>query len=66
MPGTTVIPEDMRMHEPIVFESAPGKDVLPPGNTLKTSRLRNAMARRKLERMRDRKLLRKHVEELWK
>ena len=54
------------MHEPIVFESAPGKDVLPPGNTLKTSRLINAMARRKLERMRDRKLLRKHVEELWK
>ena len=54
------------MHEHIAFEPASVKDVLSSGNTPRTSRLRNAMARRKLERMRDRKLLRKHVEELGK
>ena len=54
------------MREPIAFESAPGKNRPPPVGALKTSRQRNAMARKKLERMRDRKLLRKHIEEVWK
>lgn len=38
-------------------------------NTARTTRqqfrLRNARARKNLERLRDRKLLRKHIEEVW-
>ena len=37
----------------------------PPRPGSRQDRLRNARARKKLERLRDRKRLRKHVEEIW-
>ena len=53
------------MHEHTGFEFTPVKGSRPAAGTVKPSRLRNAIARKKLERMRDRKLLRKHIEEVW-
>jgi hypothetical protein len=58
-------PEVPAMHEHTGFEFTPVKGSRPVAGTVKPSRLRNAIARKKLERMRDRKLLRKHIEEIW-
>jgi hypothetical protein len=54
------------MQTSIVFETPVNLITpYPPLTGMRQDRLRNARARKKLERMRDRKLLRNHVEEVW-
>jgi hypothetical protein len=54
------------MQTSIVFETPVNLTIpYPPLTGMRQDRLRNARARKRLERLRDRKLLRKHVEEVW-
>jgi hypothetical protein len=54
------------MQTSIVFETPVNlTSPYPPRLGMRQERLRNARARKKLERLRDRKLLRNHVEEVW-
>jgi hypothetical protein len=54
------------MQTSIVFETPVNlTSPYPPLPGLRQDRLRNARARKRLERLRDRKLLRNHVEEVW-
>ena len=53
------------MHEPIDSRLVPRSDLQPQVKPANRSRLRNALARRKLERRYDRHLLRKHIREVW-
>ena len=54
------------MQTSIVFDT-PANPTSPysPRATVRLDRLRNARARKRLERLSDRKLLMRHVEEVW-
>ncbi len=53
------------MHARIDFEAADNKADAMHGRKDSNARRRNALARKKLERRRDRELLRSHLEEVW-
>lgn len=57
--------EDRTVSDAIDFECASRKYTSPPRKPSREALVRNARARRKLERKRDRERLRKHLEEVW-
>jgi hypothetical protein len=55
----------MTVYDAIDFDCSPGKDSPAPRKPAREALIRNARARKKLERKRDQERLRKHIEEVW-